>query len=108
MPKPSNHRCLGSLLDRDSFGAGNRPAANRRGVVSHDTGEPLSKIGVVRVRKDNKSPEKLVFHQKHASLPVRGVGCGSGRRGDIKLSSALNKYCEGINACVFELLKTRT
>ena len=50
MTQPSDHRCLGTLLDRNPFGAGDRAAADRGGMVGHGNGEPLSKIGMVRVK----------------------------------------------------------
>src|SRR4051794_34959721 len=47
MPHPSDDRCLGSLIDRNPFGPGDRPTADRGGVVSHGTSKSSGEFGVV-------------------------------------------------------------
>lgn len=47
--QPSDDGCCCPLFDRDSFGAGHGAGADRRGVNGDSLGQPVSKIGVVRV-----------------------------------------------------------
>ncbi len=46
VPHPRNNCSLRRLFDGNAFRPGNRPASNRRGMISHRTGKPLGEIQV--------------------------------------------------------------
>lgn len=61
MTQPGNHRSLGSLLDRDSLGAGHGAGPNRRGVIGDCTGQPLGEISVIFMKAEKRynGPEEI-------------------------------------------------
>ncbi len=47
---PGDNRSFGPLLDLDTFRPGDRAAPDRSGVIGHDLREPVGKIGVIRMK----------------------------------------------------------
>lgn len=50
VPHPRNDRSFGALIDGNSLGTGNSPAADRRCVIGHSTGELSSNFFMSRMK----------------------------------------------------------
>ena len=68
MTHPGDHGGLGPLLDRDSFRPGDRPAADRRGVLGDGTGQPVGEVGVAGVEGEERHDRPVEV------LDVLGLG----------------------------------
>jgi hypothetical protein len=68
VPHPSNHRSLGTLLDRDALRPGDRPASYRSGMIGDSTGQAGGNIGVVCMKGQERD------HNSQEVLDVFGLG----------------------------------
>jgi hypothetical protein len=50
MPHPRNGGRLGPFLNRNAFCSGHGSASNRRSMISHNTSQAPSKIGMTRMK----------------------------------------------------------
>lgn len=76
MPPPGDASRLGTLFDRDSFRPGNGPAADRCGMVGHDTGEPLGEIGMPGMEGQERQYrlEEILDVLGLSLVPASGIG----------------------------------
>ncbi len=76
MTHPRSDGGFRPLLDRDSLCAGDSAAPNRRGMIGHNTGETLSKIGMVGMKgeKRHDRPGEVFDVNLLSLLPSLGIG----------------------------------
>ena len=68
MPHPGDKGGFSPLLNRDSFRAGHRAAADGCGMVGDGTGQPVGEIGVVGMEGQE------IDHRSQEILDVLGLG----------------------------------
>ncbi len=68
MPHPGDHGGFRPLLDRDSLRSGDRPAADRRGMLGDRSCEALRQIGVALMEGEERQ------HRPLEALDVPGLG----------------------------------
>ena len=62
MTQPGDHGGFGPLLHREAFRPGDRTAADRGGMVRDGMGEPVSEVGVVLMKRQERQdcPEEVL------------------------------------------------
>jgi hypothetical protein len=68
VPEPGDDRSLGPLLDRNAFGASDRAAPDRRGMIRDSTGQPVGEVGVICMKAQERD------HRSQKIFDVLGLG----------------------------------